>query len=257
MILDNIVADKLPEIEKRKHDLPLETVKRLAEEAPPPLDFAAALKGNRVRLIAEVKKASPSKGTIREDFNPVEIAQIYADNGAAAISVLTDEKYFMGKLDYLSRIKQSLDRPVPLLRKDFILDEYQVYEARAAGADAILLIVSILDMKRLKVLLELSHRLGMVCLVEVHNEKEVRAALECEAYIIGINNRDLATFTVDIGTTGRLRNLIPDDRIIVSESGIRDRKDMEKMKEWRIDAVLIGESLVKSADIAAAIKEFV
>jgi len=256
MILDDIVADKIPEVEKCKRELPLEELRKQLQEQSPPLDFGSALKGDRIKLIAEVKKASPSKGVIREDFNPVAIALTYASNGAAAISVLTDEKYFMGSLDYLRNIGKALDKPVPILRKDFILDEYQVYEARAAGADAILLIVAILEPEKLSALLELSHRLGMKCLVETHNEYECEVAVNSGAGVIGINNRDLKTFTVDLKTTGRLRELIPADRIVVSESGIRSRNDIERLKSWNVDAVLIGESLMASKDIAAAMKEF-
>jgi indole-3-glycerol phosphate synthase len=256
MILDDIVADKIPEVQKRRRELPLEELKKQIRAQLPPLDFASALKGSRVRLIAEVKKASPSRGVIREDFNPVDIALTYAVNGAAAISVLTDGKYFMGSLDYLKDIRKALEKPVPLLRKDFILDEYQVYEARAAGADAVLLIVAILESKKLAELLDLSHQLGMKCLVETHDEYECEVAVNSGVRIIGINNRDLRTFTVDIETTGRLRQLIPSDRIVVSESGIKNRNDIERLKGWNIDAVLIGESLMASDDIAAAIKEF-
>jgi indole-3-glycerol phosphate synthase len=256
MILDDIVADKITEIENRKSKTPLEKVKKLAKEQPAALDFAVALKGDRIRIIAEVKKASPSKGIIRADFNPVDIALTYARNGAAAISVLTDEKYFMGSLDYLKDIRKALDMPLPLLRKDFILDEYQVYEARAAGADAILLITAILEREKLSRLLNLSHNLGMHCLVEVHDESELEIALDAGAGIIGINNRDLRTFKTDLEVTGRLSRLVPCDKITVSESGIKDKLDMEKLKSWYIDAVLIGESLMKSADIASAMKEF-
>ncbi len=256
MILDDIVADKIPEVEKRKRELPLEELAKQIKEQSPPLDFASVLKGNRIQLIAEVKKASPSKGIIRRDFNPVDIALIYANNGAAAISVLTDEKYFMGSLNYLKIIGKALDKPVPILRKDFILDKYQVYEARAAGADAILLIVAILESEKLSELLELSHQLGMKCLVEVHNKNECEVAVNSGAGVIGINNRDLRTFSVDIRTTGRLRQLIPSDRIVVSESGIKNRDDIARLKGWNVDSVLIGESLMASADIAAAMKEF-
>jgi indole-3-glycerol phosphate synthase len=256
MILDDIVADKIPEVEKQKRELPIEELKKRIQEQLPPLDFASALKGDRVRLIAEVKKASPSKGIIRKEFNPVDIARTYSSNGAAAISVLTDEKYFMGSLDYLKDIRKSLDQPVPLLRKDFILDEYQVYEARAAGADAVLLIVAILESKKLAELLDLSHQLGMKCLVETHDEYECEVAVNSGSRIIGINNRDLKTFTVDIDTTGRLRQLIPSDRVVVSESGIKNLNDIERLKGWNIDAVLIGESLMASDNIAAAMKEF-
>ena len=256
MILDDIVADKIQEVEKRKHELPIEGLKKRIQEQSSPLDFASALKGAQVKLIAEVKKASPSRGIIREEFNPVDIARTYSSNGAAAISVLTDTKYFMGSLDYLREIRKALDKPVPLLRKDFILDEYQVYEARAAGADAILLIVAILESEKLTEFLELSHQLGMKCLVETHNEYECEIAVNSGARVIGINNRDLRTFTVDIETTGRLRQLIPPDRIVISESGIKNRNDIERLKSWDVNAVLIGESLMASADIAVAMKEF-
>jgi indole-3-glycerol phosphate synthase len=256
MILDDILADKIPEIENRKRKTPLEEIKKLVKEQPAALDFAVALKGDRIKIIAEVKKASPSKGIIRADFNPVDIALTYARNGAASISVLTDEKYFMGSLDYLKDIRNALDRPIPLLRKDFILDEYQVYEARAAGADAVLLITAILEWEKLSRLLNLSRSLGMHCLVEVHDESELEIALNTGAGIIGINNRDLRTFETDLKVTERLSRLVPGDKITVSESGIKDRHDMEKLKNWNIDAVLIGESLMKSADIASAMKEF-
>jgi len=256
MILDQIVTDKLLELEARKSGFPLDEVRRVALEQPPPLDFASALRSDRIQLIAEVKKASPSRGIIRHDFNPAEIAQIYADNGAAAISVLTETKYFQGSLDHLRDIIKALgDKKLPLLRKDFILDSYQVYESRACGADGLLLIVAILTHEKLKMLLELSHELGMSCLVEVHNEAELEIALRSQARIIGINNRDLSTFAVDLATTKRLRPLIPLDRIVVSESGIKNRSDLEKLREWGVDAVLIGESLMAAANIAAKMKE--
>jgi len=227
-------------------------------EQPPALDFASALSGNRISLIAEVKKASPSRGVIRPDFNPAEIAGIYAANGAAAISVLTEPGYFQGSLSYLGDIKKALDNNVkPLLRKDFITDPYQVYESRAYGADALLLIVAILTPELLAELLRLSRGLDMHCLVEVHNEAEVKIALGSEAGIIGINNRDLKTFSVDLTTTRRLRPLIPPDITVVSESGIKSRDDMEKVRDWGIDAVLIGESLMSAPDIAAKMKEIV
>jgi len=256
MILDQIVADNLRELEARKHGFPLEELKRIASEQSPPLDFASALRSNHIQLIAEVKKASPSRGVIRPDFNPVEIAQTYASNGASAISVLTEGRYFQGSLNHLREIRNALgSKRLPLLRKDFIYDPYQVYESRAYGADSLLLIVAILKPEKLKELLQLSQQLGMSCLVEVHNEAELQIALRSGAEIIGINNRDLTTFTVDLSTTERLRPLIPPDRIVVSESGIKDRSDMEKMREWGVDAVLIGESLVSAPNIAAKMKE--
>jgi len=256
MILDQILANSQLELEARKRSFPLEELKRLALEQPLPLDLALALRGDRLQLIAEVKKASPSRGIIRADFNPVEIAKIYASSGASAISVLTEAKYFQGSLNYLRDIRNALgNKKPPLLRKDFLSDPYQIYESRAYGADSLLLIVAILKPERLKELLRLSHELNMSCLVEVHNEAELEIALESGAMIIGINNRDLTTFTVDLTTTERLRPLIPKDRIVVSESGIKNRDDIKKLRQWGVEAVLIGESLMSAPDIAAKMKE--
>ena len=255
MILDQIVADKRLELEARKRAIPLFEVEKEAGRQPPVLDFAAALRGKGVRLIAEVKRASPSKGLIRANFDPVEIAKIYAANGASAISVLTEVRYFQGGISYLQEIKAALGNKIPLLRKDFLTDPYQIYESRASGADALLLIVAILPAAKLKELLGLSHKLGMSCLVEVHNETELKIALGSGARIIGINNRDLNTFETDLNTTKRLRPLVPKDRIVVSESGIKDRSDIEMLGGWGVDAVLVGESLMASRDIAAKMKE--
>lgn len=256
MILDQIVADKRLELEARKLSFPLAELQKESLKQSSPLDFAAALRGDRIRLIAEVKKASPSKGIIRANFNPVEIARTYAGNGAAAISVLTESRYFQGSLDNLRNIRDALgNKGLPLLRKDFIVDPYQIYESRAYGADGLLLIVAILEPEKLKELLELSHQLGMNCLVEVHNEAEIEVALKSQARIIGINNRDLRDFTVDLVTTERLRPLIPRDRIVVSESGIKDRSDIEKLRGVGVDAVLIGESLLSAANIAVRMRE--
>jgi len=256
MILNEIVKDNLEELEARKHSLPLAELKRVVLEQPPPLEFASGLHGERIRLIAEVKKASPSRGIIRPDFDPVDIAQTYASNGASAISVLTETRYFQGSLNHLKDIRNSLgNKRPPLLRKDFITDPYQVYESRAYGADSLLLIMAILNPQKLEELLRLSHELGMSCLVEVHNEAELEIALRSGTRIIGINNRDLKTFTVDLATTERLRPLIPRDKIVVSESGIKDRRDMEKLRQWGVDAVLVGESLMSASDIAAKMKE--
>jgi len=255
MILDRIVADNLEELESRKRSFPLKELQTVALEQPSPLDFASALHGNHISLIAEVKKASPSRGIIRSDFNPVAIAQTYAANGAAAISVLTEARYFQGSLNHLRDIRKALGNRLPLLRKDFLCDPYQVYESRAYGADSVLLIVAILTPEKLKELLGLSHELGMSCLAEVHNEAELEIALKGGARIIGINNRDLTTLTVDLTTTERLRPLIPKDRTVVSESGIKDRSDMGKLKKWGVDAVLIGESLMSAPNIATKMKE--
>lgn len=256
MILGQIVTNNRLELESRKRITPLAELQRVALEQLPPLDFASALRGDRIQLIAEVKKASPSRGIIRPDFDPVEIAQIYGSNGASAISVLTEPKYFQGSLNHLKDISNAMgNKRLPLLRKDFLGDPYQVYESRAYGADSLLLIVAILTPEKLGELLGLSHELNMSCLVEVHNEAELEIALRSGAGIIGINNRDLQTFTVDLTVTEHLRPLIPPDRIVVSESGIKNRSDMEKLGKWGVDAVLIGESLMAAPDITAKMKE--
>ena len=256
MILEEIVSYNLQELEGKKHTFPMTKLQRIVLEQPPPQDFASALQGDGVKLIAEVKRASPSKGIIRPDFNPVEIAQIYASNGASAISVLTENKHFQGNLEYLKDIKYTLtNNKIPLLRKDFICDPYQIYESRAYGADCLLLIVAILTLEKLKELLDISHELNMSCLVEVHNEAEIEIALRIGARLIGINNRNLSTFGVDLATTERLRPLIPQDRIVVSESGITRRSDLEKLRQLGVDAALVGESLMSSPDIAAKMRE--
>lgn len=250
-ILEKILADKRQEVEQRKRLLPLAALKEQPVQYKP-LDFAGALKGEGIKLIAEVKKASPSRGVLCPDFDPVALAQTYARNGAAAISVLTETTYFQGSLKHLADIREKVN--IPLLRKDFIYDEYQAYESAAFGADALLLIAAILSREQLETLLELSRSLGIDCLVEVHNEAELFTALLADARIIGINNRDLNTFEVDTNTTRRLRLLVPEENIVVSESGIRNRDDMKKMEECRVDAVLVGEALVTAGDIPARIK---
>jgi indole-3-glycerol phosphate synthase len=219
----------------------------------PTLDLAPALKGDHIRLIAEVKQASPSRGMLRPNLNPVELARTYAEGGAAAISVLTEASYFMGSSEHMAAIKGVVG--LPLLRKDFIFDPYQIHESRAYGADALLLIVAILSQGQLKDLLSLSHSLGLKCLVEVHNEVEVEEAVLSEAELIGINNRDLNTFAIDINTTRRLRSLVPREKIVVSESGISGRKDIEKLRKWGVDAVLVGEALVMAGDVRAKMRE--
>ena len=256
MILDDIVADKKRELAQAKAETPLRELKTRISQRNKPLDFAGALHGDGVSIIAEVKKASPSKGLLCPDFDPVALARTYAEGGAAAISVLTEVNYFQGDLEYLLQIKDVLGQTgVPLLRKDFIFDTYQVYEARAYGADAILLIAAILEDNRLESLLALARELGMQCLVEVHNTNELNRVLQGSARIIGINNRDLRTFGVDIHTTERLRSLIPPDRIVVSESGISRREDIDRLREWGINAALIGEALVTADDIIARLRE--
>ena len=206
-----------------------------------------------IKIIAEVKKASPSRGVIRENFNPVEIAKIYEDNGASAISVLTEEKFFHGSLVYLNKIREAT--AIPLLCKDFIFDEYQILQARIFGADAFLLIAAILSNSELNNLLRIGEELGMETIVEVHNLDELRTVLHTGAGIIGINNRDLKTFKTDITTTIRLAEGLPENRIVVSESGIKTRKDILMLKESGVDAFLIGESLMEEKDIADKLTE--
>jgi indole-3-glycerol phosphate synthase len=254
MFLDKIIAEKLKEVERRQRAFPIPKLRVAIMERPAPLDLAAAISGDSLRLIAEVKRASPSRGAIRADLDPVKLARSYAKGGAAAISVLTESHYFKGSREDLEAIKRALPY-IPILRKDFILKPYQVFESCAWGADAILLIVAILDDNELEELLSLSHALGMQCLVEVHNRDELERALACNARIIGINNRDLDTMTVDINVTGQLRPPIPRGRIVVSESGIKGRDEVQKLKEWKVNAMLVGETLVTADDVVAKIKE--
>lgn len=262
-VLNLIMAWKRQEVPRQMEIAPLAQVKAFARLAPPALDFAAALTAEPgASLIAEVKRASPSKGVIAREWDPEQIAETYARNGAAAISCLTDSRFFQGKLEYLTAIKERLreiGRAAPVLRKDFIYHEYQVYEARMAGADAILLIVGVLGDNDLRELRELAESLGMAALVEVHDEAETERALKSGARIIGVNNRDLRTFQVDIETTGRLRKLIPPDRILVGESGIRTPEDVQRMAAMGCDAILVGETFCKlpQAQRATKVKEFV
>lgn len=253
-ILDKIVATKLEEVARAKVALPEEQLLGRLASAPPVCDFFGRLAApGAVHLIAEVKKASPSKGVIRENFDPVGIARIYQKHGASCISVLTDEPYFQGSLEYLRRIRKAVD--LPLLRKDFIIDPYQVFEARAAGADAVLLIAECLDDVSLHRLHSAIVDLGMTPLVELYDPENLPRVLECGARLIGINNRDLRTFQVDLEHTLRLRRQIPDDRIVVGESGIRTRQDVLRMQSAGVNAMLVGETLMARADIGEAVDE--
>ena len=257
LILDTILEEKRAEVERRKNSMPLRELQSRIWDAPAPLDFAKRLVRSEAgvpAVIAEVKKASPSKGLIRPDFDPVAIARSYEEAGAAAISVLTDEKFFQGSLAYLRQVKQVVSLPV--LRKDFIIDNYQVYEARANGADAILLIVAALDRDILADLMNRAAEIGMQCLVEVHNETEMEVALDVYAPVIGINNRNLQTFEVSLDTTARLLPMIPRAKKI-SESGIFTREDMLRLGGLGVDAVLIGEALMREADIGAKLRELI
>ena len=262
-VLDRIMSWKRQEVHRRMESAPLEQLKALTTVTEPPLDFAAALTAEAgASLIAEVKRASPSQGLIAQDWSPTTIAETYAVNGAAAISCLTDARFFQGRLAYLTEIKEHLHSKklsTPVLRKEFIFHPYQIYEARAAGADALLLIVAVLGNADLRELLNLTNSLGMGVLVEVHDEAEVERALDAGAHIIGVNNRDLKTFAVDIETTARLREQIPADKIVVGESGIRNPDDVRRMAEMGCDAILVGESFCKlrQAQRGAQVREFV
>lgn len=251
-ILQKIVATKRGEIDAAKRRRPEGSLLKELDSAPPVRSFFGPLaEGERIKLIAEVKKASPSKGVIRADFDPVAIAKIYADHGATCLSVLTDEVYFQGHLDYLRRVREAVTLPV--LRKDFILDRYQVIEARAAGADAVLLIAECLDDCHLRALHDEIVALGMSPLVELYEPENLKRVFDAGATLIGINNRDLRTFETDLGHTLRLRQQIPDECVLVAESGIRTRADVIRLQEARVDAMLVGETLMASPDIGAAV----
>ena len=226
-----------------------------AGDAPPALDFAAALGAEGMSLIAEIKKASPSKGVIRADFNPERIAEIYADNGARALSVLTDEAYFQGSDGFLTAARGVAG--LPTLRKDFTVDEYQIYEARVIGADAVLLIVALMDGSQLDDLLGLGRESGLSVLVEAHDEVEMRRAVEIGADLIGINNRNLRTFETTLETTFHLQPLVPLGAITVSESGIDTRHDVDELGAAGIDAILVGEALMREEDIGAKVRELI
>lgn len=254
MILDEIVAVKRQEIEKRRARISRDEFRVRAENAPPTRNFEHALRGGEhIALIAEIKPASPSRGDLQSGVNPVTLAQIYARGGASAISVLTDRKFFKGELNNLKAARVGAD--VPLLRKDFIIDEYQVYESRAIFADAILLIVRILDDAQLRDFRLLAEALGMSALVEIHDAHELERALKSDANIIGINNRNLADFTLDLEYTAELAPKIPRDKVCVSESGIFNRADVERVANAGADAVLVGEALMRAQNVGAVMRE--
>jgi indole-3-glycerol phosphate synthase len=254
-ILDDIVRDKYREIARRKRAAPRADLERRCAALPPARDFEAALRPPRgeVRLIAEVKKASPSRGVLAPDLDPVALARTYAAHGAHAISVLTDEKYFRGSLDALVAIRAAVE--LPLLRKDFTLDEYQLWEARAAGADAALLIVAILEPVLLRDLLASAKGLGLAALVECHTAAEVDTGLAAGSRVLGINNRDLRTFETRIETTLELLSLVPPGPVVVSESGFVTGAQVRRVVDAGAHAVLVGEGLVSAPDVAAKIHE--
>jgi indole-3-glycerol phosphate synthase len=257
MILDDIVAYKKDFVAAVKRRISLGEIQVEALNAHAPKSFYDALcsPDGSIRVIAEVKKASPSKGVIREDFDPVWIARRYEDCGAAAISVLTDEKFFQGSLEYLKQVRGAIF--LPILRKEFIIDEYQISEARAAGADAILLIAAILDDAEMKDFYDLARSLGMSVLLEVHSEDEAERALRIGPRFIGVNNRNLKDFTVDIRRTELIRRMIPEDICLVSESGIRSAVDIAYLKNIGAKAILVGETLMRSADPGLALRELI
>jgi indole-3-glycerol phosphate synthase len=253
-ILDEIVESKHREVAAARQRMPLEELLDQAASAPPVRDFRAALAGpGPIRLVAEIKKASPSAGLLRADFDPIAIARTYQAHGAACLSVLTDTPYFQGHLSYLARIRASV--AIPLLRKDFIIHEYQVVEARMAGADAVLLIAEILDDGQLAALLARAQGLGMAALVELHEEANLSRVLAAGADLVGINNRDLRRFVTDLGLTFRLRDRVPPEVALVSESGIRSRRDVERLEAAGVSAILVGETLMRAADVGLAVEQ--
>jgi len=254
-VLDEIVANTRAEVARRKSAVPRASLERQCDAAPATRDVEGALRGpaGSVRLIAEVKKASPSRGVLSSDLDPAALATTYATSGAHAISVLTDEKYFRGSLDDLRNVRAAVG--VPLLRKDFTIDEYQLWESRAAGADAVLLIVSILEPARLAELSAAAKGLGLAALVECHTAAELDQALAAGSRIIGINNRDLATFETRITTTLELLPLIPPGPIVVSESGFFTAADVRRVVTAGAHAILVGEGLVRSGDVPAKVRE--
>ncbi len=248
MILDKIVEQRKIQLEREIKSVSREEMKTLAKNSDMPIiSFTKALKKDSISAICEVKKASPSKGVIKEDFEPVSIAEQYEKAGADAISCLTEEHYFQGSSKYLQAIRKKVN--IPILRKDFIFDDYQIYEAKVIGANAVLLIAAILSSEEIKKFSDLAHSLNLECLVEVHSEEEVEKVKDLNVDMLGINNRNLKTFDVDLYTTQKLKPLVPADTILVSESGIKDNSDIKLVRSLGADAVLVGETLMRSADI--------
>ncbi len=254
-ILDEIVAYKKEELKRQKKTVPfLQFIKALDKQSPNPR-FEAKLRENGVHLIAEVKKASPSAGVIREDFDAKHVALAYEKGCADCLSVLTEDRYFKGSITYLNAISSVSN--LPLLRKDFILDEYQIYESKVHGADAVLLIAAILKGNDLSELIKASHDIGLDALVEVHTSDELLRALDSNARIIGINSRDLTTLKIDLSILTELLPAIPKDKLAVCESGIKNVGDLEFVRKFRVNAVLVGEALMRAKDIAKTTHEFV
>lgn len=254
MLLTKIVEEKKKEVEIAKEKLPLSQIQKQLMVLPSSRGFKQAIsKEHEIVLIAEIKKTSPSSGILRQEFDPVRIAQIYRAYGAKAISILTDEKFFQGKLPYIDIVKREVY--LPILRKDFIIDKYQIYESKLSGADAILLISDLLSRSELFQFLEICKNLAMDAVVEIQNEEDLNKALSVDSQIIGINNRDLHTFKVNLETTSNLVKLIPEDKKIISESGIKTYEDVMYLKSLGVHAVLIGETFMRSDDIGSKIRE--
>ena len=255
-ILDEIMMYHREQLPKRKREVPIADLRGLVQFAPKPAGFYDALNHPGVSLIAECKKASPSKGLMVPRYNPVKIATAYVKAGARAISVLTDGRHFQGSLEHLRDVKAAFPE-TPVIRKDFIFDPYQVYEARSAGADAILLIAAVLSDNQIAELQALAGSMGMDALIEVHTEAELQRVLALSPRIVGVNNRNLQTFAVDFGNTARLRALIPPEILVVAESGLKNTADVVQMKAIGVDAILVGETLVKSQDIVKTARALV
>lgn len=259
LILDKIVKNKIEELENLKSKVPLKVLKEKAEEMERKgLSFKRAItclkEENLPVLIAEIKKASPTLGLLATRFNPLDLASIYEKNGARALSVVTDKEFFQGDIEILRNISKLSS--IPILRKDFIIDEYQIYESAEAGANAVLLIASIISKEKILKFLGLSDSLGLDCLVEIHTDDDLDKVLATKAEIIAINNRNLYTFEVDLRTTLRLKLQVPEGRIVVSESGIKNREDALLLREKGISAILVGEALIRSKDIEKKVREF-
>lgn len=251
--LRTILAEKQEEVLARKKSTPLSALEQMRHFGRGTLSLSEVLKGKRIAVIAEIKKASPSKGVLREDFDPLGMAKAYVEAGASAISVLTDSKFFQGRLENIRDIREVV--AIPLLRKDFVIDEYQIYESKAYGADAILLIASALQQHQLSDFILMSSELGLECLVEVHTKEEIDSLDFSCVKMVGINNRDLTTFKTNLSTSFRLRKHIPPHVIVVSESGIRSRHDLDRLVSNGIHAVLVGESLVRAENPGRALAE--
>lgn len=253
MVLDEIVANKREEVAAQSARVPLAELEERIALADPPRDLRAALRREGISMIAEIKRASPSRGDILPGVEAVQVAALYEQSGARAISVLTDKKYFKGSLEDLTAVRQNVR--IPCMRKEFIIDPYQIYEARAALADAILLIVRILSDTQLSEYLEIARGLGMHALVETHSEPEIERAVAARAHIIGINNRDLDTLEIDFEATMRLKRRVPGGHVLVSESGINTREQVKRLEAGGVEGILVGESLMTSRDIRAKIRE--